>query len=116
MRPSFKLGAERMSYSLAAAAKATGLNKRAIREAIKGGKLAATKDELGQWHVEAAELHRFYPAVERCSAGRGAAHRHAAPDDAAIGPQVDAIIRRAEERLQRQLDDVRRDQAKRDGA
>ena len=105
-----------MSYSLAGAAKATGLNKRAIREAIKGGKLAATRDELGQWQVEAAELHRFYPAVERCRAGRGAAQRPATPDHAAIGPQVDAIIRRAEERLQRQLDDVRRDQAKRDGA
>lgn len=104
---------QRMSYSLAAAAKATGLNKRAIREAIKGGKLVATRDELGQWRVEAAELHRVYPAVERRSAGGDAAQPPAAPDDSAVGPQVDAIIRRAEERLRQQLDDVRRDQARR---
>jgi hypothetical protein len=102
-----------MSYSLAAAAKAIGLNKRAILKAIKGGKLAATRDELGQWHVDAAELHRAYPAVERRRAGGDAAQPFATPDDAAIGPQVDAIIRRAEERLQQQLDDVRRDQARR---
>jgi hypothetical protein len=103
-----------MSYSLAAAAKATGLDKRTIREAIKGGKLAATKDQLGQWHVESAELHRVYPAVE--GAGSDAAEPSATPEDAAIRQQVDAIISRAKERLQQQFDDVRRERAKSDQA
>lgn len=79
----------------------------------QGGQVVATRDELGQWRVEAAELHRVYPAVERRSAGGDAAQPPAAPDDSAVGPQVDAIIRRAEERLRQQLDDVRRDQARR---
>lgn len=106
---------QRMSYTLAAAAKATGLNKRTILQAIKGGKITATRDQLGKWHVESAELHRVYPAVEGRSAGSDAAQQPAAPGDAALEPQIDAIIRRAEERLQQQLDDVRRDQrAKRD--
>jgi hypothetical protein len=107
---------QRMSYSLAAAAKVTGLNKRAIREAIKGGKLAATRDELGQWHVESAELHRVYPAAESRRAGSDAAQPPAAPQDTAIAQQGDAIIRRAEERLQQQFADVRRERAKRDQA
>jgi len=47
-----------MSYSLAAAAAATGLNKTSILRAIKSGKISGTKDTLGQWWVEPAELHR----------------------------------------------------------
>jgi len=47
-----------MSYSLGAAAAATGLNKTSILRAIKSGKVSGTKDALGQWWVEPAELHR----------------------------------------------------------
>jgi hypothetical protein len=47
-----------MSYSLGAAAAATGLNKTSILRAIKNGKISGTKDALGQWWVEPAELHR----------------------------------------------------------
>ena len=47
-----------MSYDLAAAAAATGLNKASILRAIKSGKISGTKDALGQWWVEPAELHR----------------------------------------------------------
>jgi len=45
-----------MSYSLGAAAAATGLNKTSILRAIKSGKISGTKDALGQWWVEPAEL------------------------------------------------------------
>ena len=51
-----------MSYDLAAAAAATGLNKASILRAIKSGKISGTKDALGQWWVEPAELHRVLPA------------------------------------------------------
>jgi hypothetical protein len=47
-----------MAYSLGAAAAATGLNKISILRAIKSGKIAGTKDALGQWWIEPAELHR----------------------------------------------------------
>jgi hypothetical protein len=73
-----------MSYDLAAAAAATGLNKASILRAIKSGKISGTKDALGQWWVEPAELHRVAAAparahgrlVPRHVAGRGAI-RHA---------------------------------------
>ena len=42
----------KMSYSLAAAAAATGLNKTSILRAIKSGEISGTKDVLGHWRVE----------------------------------------------------------------
>ena len=47
-----------MSYSLVAAAAATGLNKTSILRAIKTGEIAGTRDALGQWSIEPADLHR----------------------------------------------------------
>jgi hypothetical protein len=52
-----------MAYTLAEAAKATGMNKELIFRAIKSGKLPGRKDDQGAWTVEPAELHRLYPAV-----------------------------------------------------
>jgi len=51
-----------MLYVLAAAAATTGLNKASILRAIKSGKISGTKDALGQWWVEPAELHRVAEA------------------------------------------------------
>jgi hypothetical protein len=42
-----------MSYSLAEAAKATGLYKSTILRSIKAGRLTGTKDALGQWQIRA---------------------------------------------------------------
>jgi hypothetical protein len=47
-----------MSYTLAAAATATGTNKTTILRAIKSGKISAAKDEHGCWHVEPVELRK----------------------------------------------------------
>ena len=58
-----------MSYDLAAAAEATGLNKASILRAIKSGKISGTKDALGQWWVEPAELHRVAEAPARAHVG-----------------------------------------------
>ena len=60
-----------MSYTLAAAAAACGLNKSTVLRAIKAGKISGTKDEHGEWHIEAAELHRVYPPVAAAAAGNG---------------------------------------------
>src|SRR5271169_263430 len=65
-----------MSYSLAQAAAATGLNKTTLLRSIKSGRLTGTKDALGQWQIDPAELHRVYPP--------NIAQRHAAPQAAAV--------------------------------
>jgi hypothetical protein len=49
-----------MSYTLAAAAAAAGVNKTTVLRAIQSGRMLGTRDELGQWHVEPVELHRVF--------------------------------------------------------
>jgi hypothetical protein len=51
------------TYTLGTAALACGANKSTILRSIKAGKIAATRDEHGQWQIEPAELHRVYPAI-----------------------------------------------------
>jgi hypothetical protein len=97
-----------MSYTLATAAKATGLNRSTILRAIKGGQITGTKDQFGEWRVEPVELHRVYPAVAELSASSDTPRRRAASNAAALDAQIEALIRRAEDLLRQQLDEVRR--------
>ena len=59
-----------MSYSLKQAAAATGKTKTTILRAIQTAKLSATKDAMGAWQVDPAELHRVYPPIEEAAAGQ----------------------------------------------
>src|SRR5271166_2322712 len=54
--------------SLSEAAAATGLNKTTVLRSIKSGKISGTRDPLGQWAIDAAELHRVYPPVADATA------------------------------------------------
>jgi hypothetical protein len=97
-----------MSYTIAAAAAATGTSAITILSAIEDGRITGTKDERGEWHVEPDELHRVYPPVaERAMEGE-AAQRSPAPDDADIEAQIETLIRQAGDQLRQQLDDVKR--------
>ena len=66
-----------MSYSLSNAAAACGVYKSTVLRSIKSGRLTATKDALGQWRIEPAELHRVYPPAQSNGA-EGNATRHGA--------------------------------------
>lgn len=83
-----------MSYTLAAAAAATGLNKTTIFRAIRSGKISGTKDAHGQWLVEPAELHRVYPPDAGSHSRSDAPQRDAVAD---LELQVKALL--AEQRL-----------------
>lgn len=50
-----------MFYTLGTAAKATGMTKSALSKAIAKGRISATKDDLGRFQIDPAELHRVYP-------------------------------------------------------
>jgi hypothetical protein len=52
---------EPMLYTLGQAAKATGKQKSTILDAIRNGRLSASRDEKKQWQIDPAELHRVYP-------------------------------------------------------
>jgi ATPase subunit of ABC transporter with duplicated ATPase domains len=57
-----------MAYTLGQAAKATGKGKSTILKAIKNGRISATKNDIGDWEIDPAELHRVYlPASENGS-------------------------------------------------
>jgi hypothetical protein len=99
-----------MSYTLAAAATATGLSKTTILKAIKNGQIIGTKDELGEWHVEPADLHLLDASVVPDGAGSDEDQQSAGPDVEALGAQIEALLRQAGARLRRQLDEVRRGQ------
>ena len=109
-----------MSYTLAEAATAVGMNKTSILRAIKSGRISGTRDELGQWHVEPVELHRVFPPVAEQRCTTDATQRTAAPDDAVWLAEANA--RTALQRLadlKAMLDEMRterdawRDQAQR---
>jgi hypothetical protein len=69
-----------MSYTLAEAAKAVGMNKTSTLRAIKSGRISGTRDELGQWHVEPVELHRVFPATAQQCCEADATQRYALGD------------------------------------
>ena len=56
-----------MAYKLSEAATACNLTKSTVLRAIKTGRVSATKDAHGQWHIEPAELHRVYPPRSKAS-------------------------------------------------
>ena len=97
----------RMSYTLAGAATATGQSKKAILRAIRDGKIAGTKDELGNWSIDSAELHLVFPPV--AGQGDGDTPRYTASEVEALSEQIEALLRQAGARLRQQLDEVRRD-------
>ena len=49
-----------MKYTLAEAAKATGKAKSTIHSAIKKGRISAKKNDLGEYIIDPAELHRVF--------------------------------------------------------
>src|SRR3954449_2358226 len=52
-----------MAYSLKQAGEATGRSKPSILRAIQAGKISAKKNEMREWEIDPAELHRVYPPV-----------------------------------------------------
>jgi excisionase family DNA binding protein len=51
-------------FTITEAAKQTGLTRAAIHKAIKAGRLSATKDDSGNYSIDAAELFRVYKPVD----------------------------------------------------
>jgi hypothetical protein len=93
-----------MSLTLAAAAAAAGVNKTTLLRAIKAGKVSGKRDEHGQWHIDASELHRVYPPAPHRS-NTEAPHYHAS---AAFEAEI-AGLRQVAELLRGQLEATRQD-------
>ena len=59
---------QRISLTLAEAAKATGLSETALRGALEAGWLAGMKDIEERWHVDRAALCRAFPSARTAAA------------------------------------------------
>jgi hypothetical protein len=77
-----------MPYTLAEAAAACGMDKSTVRRAVRSGRISGTRDDLGVWHVEPAELHRVFPPVERTEGAAAAVPLHAPPESAPVSPDT----------------------------
>ncbi|HZN28638.1 MAG TPA: hypothetical protein VFB68_04000 [Xanthobacteraceae bacterium] len=93
-----------MSYTLAAAATATGLSETTILKAIEDGRIAGTKNERGEWQVEPAALQQLRPPIAEHDVGGEVAPPLAALDVDALGAQIEALLRQAAQRLRQQAD------------
>jgi len=61
-------------YTIATAAAAVGRNKTAILRAINAGKISASQDPSGEWHIDPADLHSIYPPLRSASTRDNAVH------------------------------------------
>lgn len=100
-----------MFYTLAAAAKATGLSEATILKAVEDGGITATRDLFGDWQIDRNELHRSYAPIAQCNAGSEAAQSHASSEAADLEADIEALIAAAGHTLRQRPDQARRDLA-----
>ena len=104
-----------MPYSLKLAAAATGKSKPTILRAIQSGKISAEKDEMGEWQIDPAELHRVYEPVSE----HNAADETVRSDTYQIDSQVETALLRMElEQMRERLTslDTDRDRERREAS
>jgi hypothetical protein len=98
-----------MFYTLAAAAKATGLSEQTILKAVEDGGITGTRDLFGDWQIERNALHRSYAPAEPAGAASETAQSHAPSDAADLEADIEALIKEAGSTLRQQPDQARRD-------
>ena len=93
-------------YSLKQAAEAAGRGKPAILKAIKSGRVSAKKNDMGQWQIDPAELHRVYPPVTGGAAGTSSGKRQETPQETLEIKVLETKVKALEEQLIREQETV----------
>ena len=88
-----------MFYTLAAAAKASGLGAAAIRAAIERGQITAIKDLFDEWQVEEAELHRLYFPIGPATGKRDECSSTPSPAATTVEGGAEALLEQAGQTL-----------------
>ena len=101
-----------MAYTLGEATKATGISKTSLHRAIKSGRISATKNDIGAWQIDPAELHRvFPPAANRNSSETSTLEQTGIASEIAVLRREiqlkDEERQREREQLERTIDDLR---------
>src|SRR5215813_12004828 len=93
------------AFTLGTASQATGCAKSTILRAIKAGRISATRDDLGQWQIDPAELFRVFPPL----ALPGATPQPAPMERAATTDMLVSELRQVISDLRRGQDDLRQE-------
>ena len=93
-------------YSLKQAAEAAGRGKPAILKAIKSGRVSAKKNDLGQWQIDPAELHRVYPPVTGNTSKTGSGERQETPKETLEIRVLETKVQALEQQLNRERETV----------
>ena len=95
-----------MQYTITTAAQATGKDRTTIHRAIKSGKISATRDDTGAYHIDASELHRVYPMA--CAIGETPQPAMTRHSDAIEPQQCEKCesLERERQTMQNQIDDL----------
>ena len=95
-------------YSLKEAAEAVGLGKPAILKAIQRGSISAKKNELGQWEIDPAELHRVYKPVSVSSSADRTSERQETDKEIIELRVKHEALREVNAQLENERNDLRR--------
>ena len=95
-------------YSLKEAAEKTGKGKPAILKAIQKGRISAKKNELNEWEIDPAELHRVYPIVFGNSSESVSSERQETPKEPRMLQREIELLRELIADKDSVIDDLRR--------
>ena len=94
-----------MSYTLGAAAKATGKSKATIQRAIKSGRISAKKTDSGAYEIDPAELYRVFQPT---SNDNPQMKQNATPDETGVLRAENELLRQQIAQMQGTVDDLRK--------
>jgi hypothetical protein len=95
-------------FTLGQAAKATGRSKAGLLDAIRGGRLSASRDDKNQWQIDPAELHRVYPLIVQQDVKAEQEQTPLNPSDLTHFQEKTAFLERIISGLENERDDLRR--------
>jgi len=94
-------------FTMKQAANEVGVSKSTISRAIKNGRVSATKDDTGVYHIEPAELFRVYPRTAATRFNNAPMTRDAPPAEAAALNAEIAGLKAQLDLMRETLDDAK---------
>lgn len=95
-------------FTLNQAAKACNKSKSAILEAMRSGRMSASRDNKNQWQIEPSELFRAYPPTEHLPPEQNRGQPADLPPQNHPTPLLLEQLERERKQMQETIDDLRK--------